>query len=56
MPVDELTTTVEESDTAATEVEDHRRRHDRDDLVRLEANWPPNSSRLETGHDAIRCC
>jgi hypothetical protein len=40
--------------TAATEIEDHRRGNDRNHLMRLETDWPPDASRLETLHDAVR--
>ena len=42
-------------DPASAEVEEHRRRHDRNDLMRLETGGEPYPSRLETDHDAVRC-
>ena len=44
---------IAEGATAA-EVEDHRRRNDRNDLMRLEADRQANSGGLEAFHDAIR--
>ena len=43
-------------DAASAEVEEHCRRHDRNDLMRLETGREPYPSRLETDHDAVRGC
>ena len=40
---------------AATKIEDDRRWDDRNHVIRLWTNWPPNSSCLQPVHDAVGC-
>src|SRR4029453_1125462 len=42
-------------DAPSAEVEEHRRRHDGHDLMRLATDGEPYPGRLETEHDAVRC-